>query len=56
MSKDLLSVFTIRSAVLTHNKLGHLWIRLADIYRVLQPFFIVPHTLAPPFPSQGHLP
>ena len=46
----------VRPAVLAHNKLSHLWVWLADIYRVLQPFFIVPHGLAPPLPSQGHLP
>lgn len=50
MSKDLLSVFTIRSTVLTDNKLRHLRVWLADVYRVLQSFFIFPHLVAPSFP------
>lgn len=42
--------FSVRPAILTHNKLCNLWVWLSDFYRVLKPFFISPHKLHLPFP------
>ncbi len=42
--------FAVGSTVLTDNKLRHLRVWLADVYRVLQSFFIFPHLVAPSFP------
>lgn len=46
---------TFWPAVLTHNKLRQLGIRLLNIYRKLETFFINPHYKFPPSHGQGSL-
>lgn len=45
-----LGVNTISPTKLTDNHHRKLWIRLPDIYRILQPSLITPHNLALSFP------